>query len=240
MVESYLDTLDQKEGPRFDFLFLTASHWPYFYPPDFARFQPTPAIAGSHLLNRHTDPGPYLNAYHNSLMYLDSLVGKIIQALEERGLYEDAWIVVTGDHAEEFNENGQGYWGHGGNFSRWQTATPLLVKRPGHGRGKVEERFSLHQDVVPTLMEEELGCLTGIRAYSDGRNLYRLPDGARSTIVSSYFDTAYIFGDTVVERLRMRRYSWSDMKPLTRSSLEEDWLRTLLKEEKRFTTRPGR
>jgi membrane-anchored protein YejM (alkaline phosphatase superfamily) len=236
LVENYLGTLGQERKPRFDFMFLVASHWPYFYPPAFARFQPTPAMKGSNLLDRHTDPGPYLNAYHNSLMYLDSLVGKIIQALKQRGLYENTWIVVTGDHAEEFNENAQGYWGHGSNFSRWQTATPLLMKRPGHNQGNVEEKRSLHQDVVPTLMEKVLGCLTEAKAYSDGQNLYRLPDGVRSTIVSSYFDTAYILGDTVVEKLRMKRYSWNDMKPLTKSPSEDTWLRALLKEEKRFTT----
>jgi membrane-anchored protein YejM (alkaline phosphatase superfamily) len=236
LVENYLDTLDQGRNPRFDFIFLVASHWPYSYPPAFGRFQPTPAIKGSHLLNHHTDPKPYLNAYYNSLAYLDSLVGKIIRTLKERGLYENTWIVVTGDHAEEFNENAQGYWGHGSNFSRWQTATPLLMKRPGQNQGKVEERRSFHQDVVPTLMEENLGCLTEAKAYSDGQNLYRLPDGVRSTIVSSYFDTAYILGDTVMEKLRMKRYSWSDMKPLAKSPSEEVWLRAMLKEERRFIT----
>ncbi|MDR1623201.1 MAG: sulfatase-like hydrolase/transferase [Synergistaceae bacterium] len=228
------EPLVQTARPRFDFIFLVSSHTPYSHPPEFARFQPTPEIRGGYIFDRDTDPKPYLNAYRNSLYYLDSLVGSILAALRERGLYDRTWIVVTGDHAEEFNENGRGHWGHGNNFSRWQTATPLVVKRPGQTQGRIVEKRSFHQDVVPTLMEEALGCLTDHRAYADGINLYRLPAGERATVVSSYFDTAYIVGDTVLEKLRRKRYSLTDMSPLPKTAAEKLWLRAMLKEERRF------
>ena len=224
----------QTARPRFDFLFLVSSHVPYSYPPEFARFQPTPEIRSGYLFDRNTDPNPYLNAYRNSLHYLDSLIGSVLTALEERGLYDQTWIVVTGDHGEEFNENGQGHWGHSINFSRWQTATPLIMKKPGQTQGMIVEKRSFHQDVVPTLMEEELGCLTGRRAYADGLNLYRLPEGERATVVGSYFDDAYILGDKVLEKRRRKRYSLHDMSPLPETVAEGLWFRAMLEEERRF------
>jgi membrane-anchored protein YejM (alkaline phosphatase superfamily) len=231
---SMTEDVAQTARPRFDFLFLVSSHAPYSHPPEFAKFQPTPRISGGHIFDRDTDPKPYLNAYHNSLYYLDSLVGSILTVLRERGLYDRTWIVVTGDHGEEFNENGKGYWGHGSNFSRRQTSTPLIIKKPGQTQGRIVDRRTFHQDLAPTLMEEELGCLTDSRAYADGLNLYRLREGERATVVSSYFDVAYIQGDTVLEKSGRKRYSFTDMSPLPKTVAEDLWVKAMLKEERRF------
>jgi membrane-anchored protein YejM (alkaline phosphatase superfamily) len=239
LVDGYLASLGEGGEPRFDFLFLIASHSPYNYPPQAAKFSPVPAVKGSQVLNRDTDPRPHLNAYHNSLYYLDSLVGPIFDQLAAMGRLDNMWVIVTGDHAEEFNDNGLGYWGHGGNFSQFQTRTPLIVKRPGQKAGRIESRVSIHQDLVPTLMEEELGCLTERANYSDGLNLFTLPEGERSTIVSSYFDSAYIMGDTVLEKLRVKRYSWTNMSPLKSSPTESERLSALYAAERRFYAQPG-
>jgi membrane-anchored protein YejM (alkaline phosphatase superfamily) len=149
VVTSYLASFDNTSTkPRFDFLFLTSSHSPYTYPPDYARFKPLPAIEGGFAINRQTDAAPYKNNYHNSLFYLDALVGKILAAAKKSGALENTWVVITGDHAEEFNENGMGYWGHGSNFTRWQIQTPLLVMSPGQFVAKQEKNYTRSNDML--------------------------------------------------------------------------------------------
>ena len=233
VVASYLASVDATSTkPRFDFLFLTSSHSPYTYPPDFARFKPLPAIEGGFAINRQTDATPYKNDYHNSLFYLDALVGKILTAAKKSGALENTWVVITGDHAEEFNENGMGYWGHGSNFSRWQIQTPLLVMSPGQFVAKQEKRLSLHQDVVPTLMQEALGCAAPVNTYSSGMNLFQLP-AQRGTILSSYMTQAYWFYDMIFDRTTNKRYDWRDIKK-ERSLDNSEAVRLLLQEERRF------
>ena len=233
VVASYLASADTASiKPRFDFLFLTSSHSPYTYPPDYARFKPLPAIEGGFAINRQTDAAPYKNDYHNSLFYLDALVGKILAAAKKSGALENTWIVITGDHAEEFNENGMGYWGHGSNFSRWQIQTPLLVMSPGQFVAKQEKKLSLHQDVVPTLMQEALGCSAPVNTYSNGMNLFQLP-AQRGTILSSYMTQAYWFDDMIFDRTTNKKYDWADVKK-ERSLDNAEAVRLLIQEERRF------
>jgi hypothetical protein len=233
VVASYLADLDiTSTKPRFDFLFLTSSHSPYTYPADYARFKPLPAIEGGFAINRQTDAAPYKNDYHNSLFYLDALVGKILAAAKKSGTLENTWVVITGDHAEEFNENGMGYWGHGSNFTRWQTQTPLLVMSPGQFVAKQGKKLSLHQDVVPTLMQEALGCTAPINTYSNGVNLFQLPT-QRGTILSSYMTQAYWFDDMIFDRTTNKKYDWQDIKK-ERSLDNAEAVRLLLEEERRF------
>jgi membrane-anchored protein YejM (alkaline phosphatase superfamily) len=211
LVDRYIATLKSPNEKRFDFLFLTSSHSPYKYPPSYARFKPLPVVKGGYALDRYADNRPYKNDYHNSLFYLDALVGKLLDAAGQQGALKNTWVVITGDHAEEFNENGLGYWGHGSNFSRWQTQTPLIVRAPGHAGHQVEQRVSLHQDVVPTLMQEALGCTSPVADYSHGANLFHLPE-RRSTVIASYMSQAYLIDGKVIERSTKRRYAWNDMQ----------------------------
>ena len=233
VVTSYLASVDAASiKPRFDFLFLTSSHSPYTYPPDYARFKPLPTIEGGFAINRQTDATPYKNDYHNSLFYLDALVGKILAAAKKSGALENTWVVITGDHAEEFNENGMGYWGHGSNFTRWQIQTPLLVMSPGQFVAKQEKKLSLHQDVVPTLMQEALGCAAPVNTYSSGMNLFQLPM-QRGTILSSYMTQAYWFDDMIFDRTTNKKYDWRDIKK-ERSLDNSEAVRLLLQEERRL------
>jgi membrane-anchored protein YejM (alkaline phosphatase superfamily) len=233
VVTRYLTSLETTSTkPRFDFLFLTSSHSPYTYPSDYARFKPLPAIEGGFAINRQTDAAPYKNDYHNSLFYLDTLVGKILTAAKKSGALENTWVVITGDHAEEFNENGMGYWGHGSNFTRWQIQTPLLLMSPGQFVGKQEKKLSLHQDVVPTLMQEALGCNSPINTYSNGLNLFQLP-AQRGTILSSYMTQAFWFNEMIFYRSTNKKYDWRDIKQ-ERSLENSELVRLLIEEERRF------
>ena len=222
----------QGAQPRFDFVFLTSSHSPYKYPQEFAQFQPLPRVKGGYVLNKHSDNHAYKNDYYNSLVYVDHLIGRILEQLEQSGELERTWVVITGDHGEEFNENAAGFWGHGSNFTRWQTQTPLLVRPPGLKQGRRISQPSTHQDLVPTLMREALGCTSAPELYSNGTHLLALPE-QRSSVISSYYNHAYWVDGQVLDRSTGREYTWGDFKQAT-PRLDKAKLRELHTQERRF------
>lgn len=211
LVDRYIATVNRApRDKRFDFVFLTSSHSPYSYPPEYAQFKPLPLVEGGYAIDRQADNRPYKNDYYNSLYFLDALVGKLLDAVNRQGGLKNTWVIITGDHAEEFNENGLGYWGHGSNFTRWQTHTPMIVRAPGGVTG-VEKKMSLHQDVVPTLMQSALGCASPSEDYSHGKHLFKLPE-SRGTVIASYMGSAYLIEGKVLERTTSRKYTWHDLK----------------------------
>lgn len=209
-LENSIRTATEKQ-PRFDFVYLMASHFPYQYPPTFAKFTPLPEREGEHLLNKNIDPVPVKNDYRNSLYFLDQQLGKLFDTMKRQGSFDKTWIVLIGDHGEEFNENGLGHWGHGANFGRWQTQTPLIVKRAHQKTGQISDQLSTHQDIVPTLIEEALGCKAPTLQYSNGLNLFK-PQPPRGTVFYSYAASAYLVDDTIVEKYSLDPpYAWSDV-----------------------------
>lgn len=257
IVDQYLhNNASRTPSAQFDLVFLTSSHSPYKYPNEFAQFQPLPSVKAGFVFDNHTDNRAYKNDYYNSLVYVDNLLGEILQQLEKTGALENTWVIITGDHSEEFNENQAGFWGHGSNFTRWQTQTPLLVRPPNsyqlrapnsrqlqasnadpvhsaqQWHGRRESRISTHQDLVPTLMREALNCTTPAEAYSNGENLFDLP-AQRQSVISSYYSHAYWVDGTVLDRSTGKQYAWNNFsQPTTATSTER--LRKLRDEERRF------
>ncbi|MDR2349218.1 MAG: sulfatase-like hydrolase/transferase [Deltaproteobacteria bacterium] len=208
------DIKNRDGGLFFDFLFLISSHYPYRHPKEHEIMKDLPEYdLRGFVSNRNDEWRKYKNAFFNSLHHVDALVGEVFDALKEKGLYDDAWIIVTGDHGEEFNEDGSGDIGHGSNFGKRQTGVPLLIKRPGQTTGEVVNLVTLHQDIVPTLMEEVLNTLTPTEDYANGTNLYKLT-GDRGTVVYSYFDSAYVFDGVVIEKAAGKKYRWDTKEKL--------------------------
>jgi len=88
--------------------------------------------------------------YDETLLKVDAFLGRLFAELRAAGLYDEAVIVVTGDHGEFF---GPGVYGHGV-MREAVLHVPLLVKLPGnrHGGRRVAEPVAL-VDVYPTLLE---------------------------------------------------------------------------------------
>jgi len=107
-------------------------------------------VAGTRLLTR--DERAWIRQlYLAEVRYLDEQVGLLIGELERLGLYEDALIVFTSDHGEEFWEHGS--YQHGHSMYDEVVAVPLLVKFPGAShKGVYTPRVST-QFVLPTIAE---------------------------------------------------------------------------------------
>jgi arylsulfatase A-like enzyme len=68
------------------------------------------------------------DCYDDCLAELDRGLARLLAALDQRGLAETTWIVVTSDHGEQFGEHG--LFGHGNSLHRQVTHVPLLVIPP--------------------------------------------------------------------------------------------------------------
>jgi len=114
-----------------------------------------------------------IERYDEAILKTDHSIGEICDLLRARGLYDDAVIVVTGDHGESF---AHGSYSHG---VLWEDVVrvPLLLKLPAnaHGGTRVDTSVQL-VDLYPTLLELAGG--DAAREYLHGRSLLELIEGA--------------------------------------------------------------
>ena len=93
-----------------------------------------------------------ISSYDAELRSVDTAFGRLIDFLREEDLYDDAIIVFTSDHGEEFGERGFVGW-HAHTLYDELLRVPLLVKLPGaeHGGASLEPQVR-GIDVAPTIL----------------------------------------------------------------------------------------
>ena len=218
LTQDFLSFLEKRstQSPFFALLFYDSTHkmiFPASYP---APFKPISREVNYLRLDNETDPTPLHNRYRNSVHYVDGLVGRVLTSLEQQGLLENSVIVVTGDHGQEFNDSGRNYWGHGSNFTRYQTGVPLLLYSPTLPPG-VQRHRTTHFDVMPTLLGDYLGCSEPPDTYSVGRSLFE--EGGREAIVlSEYTD----FAIASVDRIAVVRKQGMQMFDASNAAVPDD------------------
>ncbi len=166
-----LPALKRGEKPFFAFLFFDLLH-AYSLPKELlTKFQPSWEYGKFDELHNDMDPTPFWNLYRNSAVQTDKMVGEVISQLKAQGMYDNTLIFITGDHAQEYNENHKNYWGHNSNFSTYQIGVPFIVHEPGDSVPHHFTHRTTHYDVVPTLMHDYLGVTNPVEDYSVGRLL---------------------------------------------------------------------
>jgi membrane-anchored protein YejM (alkaline phosphatase superfamily) len=174
------------DRPFFAFLFPDSPHAPYHFPPEFEKYRPVSDQINYALLKKGGDRAEtagLFNRYRNSVLYVDSIIGRMLDSLDTRGLLDRTIVVITGDHGQEFFETG--YLGHNSAFSTYQAQVPMIVYWPGVEPGR-DSRLTSHVDVVPTMFDL-LGVKAEPRLYSLGTSL--LNGGTRPFVVVSGWDT---------------------------------------------------
>ena len=110
---------------------------------------------------REVDRLRIADLYDASIRYTDEQLGRLLEGLRERGLYENALIVITSDHGEEFWDHGSFF--HGQSLYDELLRVPLLVKFPARWRaGATVETAVSTVDILPTIAHS-------IRAEIDDR-----------------------------------------------------------------------
>jgi membrane-anchored protein YejM (alkaline phosphatase superfamily) len=189
-------TARNKAIPFFGLLFLDAPHSFTRDAGVAAPFQPSLKVPDYLALDNDSDPTMFFNLYKNSVYYDDLLIAHIVDTLEQQHLLDDTVLIITSDHAQEFNDTGLNFWGHNGNFSRYQTRVPLLIRWPGESAKVINYRTS-HEDIVPTLMQRLLGCQNPVSDYSTGQNLFSETYRSRSLLLESWSRRALMTDDRI-------------------------------------------
>jgi len=226
MTTDWLQWLDQRspEKPFFGFLYYDAVNDQTF-PPEY-----TGRVAVD-----STDPMPEEFAdYRTALLFDDELIGRVLDDLDSRGLADNTVVVITSDHGEEFNDNGDGVQGHGSGYSPHQLGVPMLVAWPGREPGNVDRRTS-HYDIAPTLLTRMLGCDNPPTDYASGQDLFSGPQWDW-LIVGSYYNYAVLEPEQITITFPNGRYEvrgW-DYKLLNRPEFNADMLEAVMRENTRF------
>ncbi|MGN6105462.1 MAG: sulfatase-like hydrolase/transferase [Kofleriaceae bacterium] len=114
--------------------------WVHYYDPHYA-YEPHPGI--------ESFGSDRVALYDGELRYTDQHIGRLLDGLRARGLYDNTVVVVTGDHGEGFGEHAIEL--HGYHLYAAQTRVPMIVRVPG-----VAPRRSTtpagHIDLLPTLV----------------------------------------------------------------------------------------
>ena len=163
-----------KEGNVYVFFF-DSTHSEYSFPKDFP-IQFNPIVKQiDYLTVTKKKIEPIKNRYRNSIHYVDSLMGTFFHLLKEESLYENSVIAITGDHGEEFFEEGSLF--HGTHLNRYQTAVPIFLKCQGRTSQTQE---ATHIDIFPSLLHHLTDqayfgdFFDGTSVFSKKRSPYRL------------------------------------------------------------------
>jgi len=226
MTTEWMSWLDQRspDQPFFGFLFYDAVNGKT-YPPEYAN-----RVA----INPEDSMAKKFADYKTSVMFDDELVGQVLADLEVRGLADHTVVIISADHGEEFNENGDGIKGHGSGYSRHQLGVPMLLAWPGMEPQRISHRTS-HYDIAPTLVRRLLGCDNAFSDYSSGQDLY---DGPQWDwlVAGSYYNYAVLEPEQITVTFPNGMYEVRDRNYhlLDRPQFNGEVLEAVMRENTRF------
>jgi arylsulfatase A-like enzyme len=162
------------DGPLFTYIHFRAPHLPITPPPPFLDIYKKNKNGLNrdrliyHVAEHAYTPGEVqdiVDDYDSAILYVDNEVGKLLNTLKTKGLYDSSFIIFTSDHGEALYEHE--CWGHGTTVYDETSRVPLIVKFPADMKlgGRVEKIVQL-VDIFPTF-----AALFGEKRYFDGRNL---------------------------------------------------------------------
>jgi len=148
-------TREGNEHGKVFLLFLDSTHFEYSWPPEYpAPFAIDEMSSHVQVSNGEAKLDHLKQRYKNSIHFVDSLFGSFKDTLQTKGMYDQACIVFTGDHGEEFYEEGRLY--HASHLSSMQTTPPIYYKLGTDNdlvKSKATIAISSHMDIMPTLLD---------------------------------------------------------------------------------------
>ncbi len=114
--------------------------WVHYYDPH-ADYEP------------HAEVPPFgpseIDLYDGEIRFTDLQIGRLLDDLRAKGLYDKTIIVVTGDHGEGFGEHN--ILKHGFDLYAPQTKVPFVIRVPGLAPRRSKTPAG-HVDIMPTLV----------------------------------------------------------------------------------------
>ena len=148
-VLDWLAQLHPKAGvPQFMYMHLVSVHPLGTRHPPYRKWEPSEV--GLRNLRFEEFVPPYINNYNNGVLQVDALIQRIFGLLRDKGLLNDAIIVVTSDHGELLGEYGR--VGHSGLAPMGPLArVPLLIYDTDNVHYPARPMASV-VDIAPTLL----------------------------------------------------------------------------------------
>jgi N-sulfoglucosamine sulfohydrolase len=173
-----------------------------------ARFSKTRYYDPAKLDARHVAPPPWLPdlpeirrdfaSYREGVRIMDEYMGRVLTALEQRGLAENTLVIITTDHGIEFP-------GSKKTLSDQGLGVMLMLRGPGgFSGGRVIEPLVTHLDLYPTILE-----VIGLprRPWLSGRSLGPLVRGEVTTLHEAIFaEQTYHGGLEALRGIRTERH----------------------------------
>jgi len=147
-----------------------------------------------------------VHGYMAAVSYVDAQLGKVLDALEKKGILKNTIIVLWGDHGYHLGDHAE--WCKHSNFQQ-ATRIPFMFSGPGVVKNKKENQPVELVDLFPTVFE-----LAGVQQTSqtEGKSLVPLLDDKKSTKINKDFAISqYHRGkDKEGYSLRDKRYRYTE------------------------------
>lgn len=180
-----LQWLNSKQDDKF-FMWLHYKnpHAPYHPPEEFrseairvydGHFDGSWATTDSIYINRlklsEKDFNHLINLYDAEIKSTDSYIGEVLAKLDEMGITENTFIILSADHGEELYDHNY-YFYHGCSVYDGVLRIPLILKFPKvFPRGKVIHNLFESIDIAPTILQT---LKIPIRNEFEGRSLFHV------------------------------------------------------------------
>lgn len=181
-VQRLVNGMDRGAAPTLHYAHLEAPHVPwktnptgthYMRPEEYTEVE---GVEGDGTWTR--DPRPPLTGFQRHLYqtgFLDRVLGRLFERLDEIGSWDEAMIVVVADHGASFVPGEHRRWPYENNRDDLYRV-PLFVKYPHQGPGRVVDTPVYGIDILPTIVDA-LGIDTDWSF--DGRSLLEIGDTVR-------------------------------------------------------------
>jgi arylsulfatase A-like enzyme len=225
-----LERLAQQDEPFFLFLRHMDPHSPYLPPepfehlfyskdpcapdaPDTIRpvmeFKPFRDYFATWMPPGIRDADYVIAQYDGAIAYMDACIQRIFQRLDELGLAESTLVVLNGDHGETLMDH-ECWFDHHGMYD-CTLHVPLIMRHPKLPQGRRVSGYTLHQDLVPTVLQV-MDIPTDIQF--DGKSLLPLVSGERASNWSDFY---------ITECTWMRKHGWRTPEWKMHVALEPDF-----------------
>jgi arylsulfatase A-like enzyme len=188
MFDAILKKVDEVGAAAvFYYLHLMDPHNPYLPPPEIIReVQADQALAGTHPAGHGAGQGdlPSYESYLAEIVDVDAQLGRFLDVLVERGLYDESVVLVTSDHGEEFGDHGGRF--HGRTLFEEVLRVVGILKLPGGEMAglRVAQPVDL-ADLMPAVLR---GAGLPVPEGLDGRSPLEGPRGFRPRMASLELD----------------------------------------------------
>ncbi|MCW4049051.1 MAG: sulfatase [Candidatus Bathyarchaeota archaeon] len=161
IVDKSIKCLDQVENPFFLWTHFMDAHFPYLYPEDedkhvyteISKIQlgkslgvadKTGKATGLHLQN-------LIDLYDTNLRFIDGQLGRLLEYLESKEMFDNTILIITSDHGEEFMEHGNLF--HYDKLYNELIRVPLIIRHPEIHQNVTIHKLVSHLDIAPSILD---------------------------------------------------------------------------------------